>query len=114
MERYLAAAGTGADLVWRWKNGKNSLPAKTLEVLPDGSELVVMRESDGMLARRRQASRNHAAPRLPDTIARLVTFMVLTQTPGGRRKATRVRVLTTLLDHKELPAREIAELHAQR
>jgi hypothetical protein len=114
MERYLAAAGTGADLVWRWKNGKNSLPAKTLEVLPDGSELVVMRESDGMLARRRQASRNHAAPRLPDTIARLVTFMVLTQTPGGRRKATRVRVLTTLLDHKELPAREIAELYAQR
>jgi hypothetical protein len=114
MERYLAAAGTGADLVWRWKNGKNSLPAKTLEVLPDGSELVVMRESDGMLARRRQASRNHAAPRLPDTVARLVTFTVLTQTPGGRRKATRVRVLTTLLDHKELPAREIAELYAQR
>jgi hypothetical protein len=114
MERYLAAAGTGADLVWRWKNGKNSLPARTLEALPDGSELVVMRESDGMLARRRQASRNHAAPRLPDTIARLVTFTVLTQTPGGRRKATRVRVLTTLLDHKELPAREIAELYAQR
>jgi hypothetical protein len=114
MERYLAAAGTGADLVWRWKNGKNSLPAKTLEVLPDGSELVVMRESDGMLARRRQASRNHAAPRLPDTIARLVTFTVMTQTPGGRRRATRARVLTTLLDHKELPAREIAELYAQR
>jgi hypothetical protein len=114
VERYLAAAGTGADLVWRWKNDAKSLPAKTLEVLPDGSELVVMRESDGMLARRRQASRNHAAPRLPDTVARLVTFTVLTQTPGGRRKATRVRVLTTLLDHKELPAREIAELYAQR
>jgi hypothetical protein len=114
MERYLAAAGTGADLVWRWKNGKSSLPARTLEVLPDGSELVVMRESDGMLARRRQASRNHAAPRLPDTIARLVTFTILTQTPGGRRKATRVRVLTTLLDHEEFPAREIAELYAQR
>jgi Insertion element 4 transposase N-terminal len=74
MERYLAAAGTGADLVWRWKNGKNSLPAKTLEVLPDGSELVVMRESDGMLARRRRASRNHGRPaghlRGPDRDAR--------------------------------------------
>jgi hypothetical protein len=114
MERYLAAAGTGADLVWRWKNGKNSLPAKTLEVLPDGSELVVMRESDGMLARRRRASRNHGAPRLRDTVARLVTFAVLTETPGGRRKVTRVRVLTTLLDHEEFPAREIAELYAQR
>jgi Transposase DDE domain len=73
-----------------------------------------MRESDGMLARRRQASRNHAAPRLPDTIARLVTFMIMTETASGKRKATRVRVLTTLLDHEEFPAREIAELHAQR
>jgi len=114
MERYLAAAGTGADLVWRWKNGKKCLPAKTLEVLPDGSELVVMRESDGMLARRRTASRNHAAPRLPDTIARLVTFTILTETRSGRRKTTRVRVLTTLLDHQEFPAREIAMLYAQR
>jgi Insertion element 4 transposase N-terminal/Transposase DDE domain len=114
MERYLAAAGTGADLAWRWKNDAKSLPAKTLEVLPDGSELVVMRESDGMLARRRQASRNHAAPRLPDTIARLVTFMIMTETASGKRKATRVRVLTTLLDHEELPAREIAGLYAQR
>lgn len=114
MERFLKAAATGADLVWRWKNGERCLPAKTLEVLPDGSELVVMRESDGMLARRRQASRNHAAPRLPDTIARLVTFTVFTRTRSGRSKATRARVLTTLLDHEEFPAREIAMLYAQR
>jgi hypothetical protein len=114
MERFIAAAATGADLAWRWKNGKKCLPAKTLEALPDGSELVVMRESDGMLARRRQASRNHASPRLPDTIARLVTFTILTETRSGRRKATRVRVLTTLLDHEEFPAREIAELYARR
>jgi hypothetical protein len=115
MERYLAAAaGTGADLVWRWKNGKDCLPARTLEVLPGGSELVVMRESRGMLARRRRASRDHAARRLPDTIARLVTFTILTRTLSGRRKTTRVRVLTTLLDHEEFPAREIAMLHARR
>ena len=114
MERYLAAAATGADLVWRWKNGGKCLPAKTLEVLPDGSELVVMRESDGMLARRRRESRNHAADRLPDTIARLVTFTIMTETASGKRKATAVRVLTTLLDHEELPAREIAKLYAQR
>ena len=114
MERYLAAAGTGADLVWRWKNDGRSLPAKTLEVLPDGSELVVMRESAGMLARRRRESRNHAAPRLPDTIARLVTFSIVTRTVSGRSKTTRIRVLTTLLDHEEFPAREIAALYAQR
>ena len=40
---------------WRWKNDSKSLPARTLEVLPDGSELVVMRESGGMLARRRRS-----------------------------------------------------------
>ena len=114
MERYVAAAGTGADLVWRWKNDPKSLPARTLEVLPDGSELVVMRESAGMLSRRRRESRNHAAPRLPDTIARLVTFSIVTRTVSGRSKTTRVRVLTTLLDHEEFPAREIAALYAQR
>ena len=114
MERYLAAAGTGADLVWRWKNDPKSLPARTLEVLPDGSELVVMRESAGMLSRRRRESRNRAALRLPDTIARLVTFSIVTRTASGRSKTTRIRVLTTLLDHEEFPAREIAELYAQR
>ncbi|MGH3125662.1 MAG: hypothetical protein ACRDND_32185 [Streptosporangiaceae bacterium] len=55
-----------------------------------------MRESAGMLSRRRRESRNHAAPRLPDTIARLVTFTILTRTAGGRPKTTRIRVLTTL------------------
>ena len=114
MERYVAAAGTGSDLVWRWKNDPKSLPARTLEVLPDGSELVVMRESAGMLARRRRESRNHAASRLPDTIARLVTFSIVTRTVSGRSKATRIRVLTTLLDHEEFPAGEIAGLYARR
>jgi Transposase DDE domain/Insertion element 4 transposase N-terminal len=114
MERYLAAAATGADLVWRWKNDAKSLPAKTLEALPDGSELVVMRESAGMLSRRRRESRNRAAPRFPDTIARLVTFTIVTRTASGRSKTTRIRVLTTLLDHEEFPAREIAELYARR
>jgi hypothetical protein len=114
VERFLAAAATGADLVWRWKNGGKCLPAGTLEVMPGGPGLVVMRESGGMLARRRQASRDHAAPRLPDTIARLVTFTILTGTRSGRRKVTLVRVLTTLLDHEEFPAREIARLYGQR
>ena len=36
MKRYLAAAATGSDLVWRWKNDARSLPAKTLEILPAG------------------------------------------------------------------------------
>ena len=77
MERYLAAAGTA--LTWLALEERQQEPAaRTLQVLPDGSELVVMRESGGMLARRRRESRSYAAPRLPDTIARLVTFSIVT------------------------------------
>ena len=114
MDRYVRFAAAGSDLAWRVKDSAKSIPARTLEVLPDGSELAVLHESDGMLARRRRESRNHAAPRLPDTIARLVTFLVMTQTPGGKRKASRIRVITTLLDHEDYPARDIASLYAER
>ena len=114
MGRFVRFSATGADLAWRVKNSAKSVPCKTLEILPDGSELVVLHESDGMRARRRRESRNHAAPRLPDTIARLVTFIILTQARGGRSKTTRIRVLTTLLDHQAYPAREIAALYAER
>jgi hypothetical protein len=72
-------------------------------VLPDGFELVVLHESDGMLARRRRESRDHTAPRLPGAVARLVTFLVMTETRSGKRKAARIRVLTTLLDPEEYP-----------
>jgi Insertion element 4 transposase N-terminal/Transposase DDE domain len=114
MDRFTRFAATGADLAWRVKNGAKSVPCKTLEVLPDGSELVVLHESDGMRARRRREAANPAALRLPDTIARLVTFLIRTETRGGRVKTTRVRVLTTLLDHESFPARDIAELYAER
>jgi DDE family transposase/transposase IS4-like protein len=114
MDRFCRFSAAGAGLAWRVKNSAKSIPARTLEVLPDGSELVVLHESDGMLARRRRESRNHAAPRLPDTIARLVTFLVMTETRGGKRKASRIRVITTLLDHKDYPARDIASLYAER
>ncbi|HEX6522521.1 MAG TPA: IS4 family transposase, partial [Streptosporangiaceae bacterium] len=114
MDRFVRFAATGADLAWRVKNSAKSIPCKRPEVLPDGSELVVLRESDGMRARRRRESRNHAAPRLPDTIARLVTFTIVTRARGGRSKTTRIRVLTTLLDHQDYPARDIAALYAER
>ena len=114
MDRFRRFSAAGADLAWRVKNGAKSIPARTLEVLPDGSELVVLRESDGMPARRRRESRNRAAPRLPDTVARLVTFLVMTGTRSGKRKASRIRVLATLLDHEDRPAAGIASLYAER
>ena len=50
MDRWLRFSATGADLCWRVKNGAKSVPFKTLKTLPDGSELVMLHESDGMPA----------------------------------------------------------------
>jgi hypothetical protein len=114
MHRWIRFSAAGAHLAWRVKNGARSVPARTIRTLPDGSELVMLRESDGMRARRRKDAGDPKAERLPDTVARIVTFIITTQTRGGRRKATRMRVLTTLLDHEAFPAEEIAVLYAER
>ena len=114
MHRWTRFSGAGADLAWRVKNGAKSVPARTLEALPDGSELVVLHESGGMHARRRKEAPASRPGRLPDTVARLVTFTIATVTASGKRKTTRMRVLTTLLDHEAYPAAEIAALYAER
>jgi hypothetical protein len=114
MDRFLRFSGTGAHLAWRVKNGARCVPFKTVRTLPDGSELVMLHESDGMRTRRRRAIGNPQAERLPGTIARLVTFTILTRTRSGRAKTTQIKVLTTLLDHGQYPAREIAVLYSER
>ena len=103
MDRFLRFSGTGAHLAWRVKDRAKSVPLKTLKTLPDGSELVMLHESDGMRTRRRRDTGNPRAERLPDTTARLVTFTVTATTRSGRTKTTRMRVLTTLLDDTGLP-----------
>jgi Insertion element 4 transposase N-terminal/Transposase DDE domain len=114
MDRWIRFSAAGAHLCWRVKNGARSVPFKTLQVLPDGSELVRLRESDGMLGKRRRALGDKTAARLPDTAARLICFTVTTRTFRGRIKTTTIRVLTTLLDHAAFPAPEIAALYAER
>jgi hypothetical protein len=114
MDRFLRFSAAGAHLAWRIKNGAKSVPLKTIRTLPDGSELVMLRESGGMRTRRRRETGNPQAERLPDTAARLVAFTVTARTRGGRVKTTVMRVLTTLLDHQAFPAAEIAALYAER
>ena len=103
MDRFLRFSATGAQLCWRVKNGAKSVPFRTLGTLPDGSELVMLRESDGMRARRRRDAGDKTAARLPDTLARLVQFTIVTRTRGGRAKTSTIRLLTTLLDHEATP-----------
>jgi DDE family transposase len=114
MDRWIRFSGTGAHLLWRVKNGAKCVPFKTLKILKDGSELVLLRESSGMRARRRKAAGDKAMPSLPDTVARLVSFTVLTRTRSGRTKTTQVRLLTTLLDPDLCPAAGLASLYQKR
>ena len=114
MDRWIRFSATGAHLCWRVKNGARSVPFKMLKTLPDGSELVILHESDGMLSRRRRDTADRTAPRLAGTVARLVQFTVVTRTRSGRTKSSVIRVLTTLLDHAGFPAAAIAALYAER
>jgi hypothetical protein len=114
MDRFTRFSGVGAHLLWRVKNGAKSVPFKTLDVLKDGSELVLLRESAGMRSRRRKAAGDPALPSLPDTVARLICFTVLTRTRSGRAKTTQIRLLTTLLDPALHPAGELAVLYQKR
>src|SRR6266704_840712 len=85
MHRWVVFAATGAELAWRVKNGAKSLPAKTVEVLPDGSTRV-----------------------------RLHEFDLLVTDERGRTRVSRFRILTTLLDYRAYPARQIAAVYAER
>ncbi|HEX6522315.1 MAG TPA: IS4 family transposase [Streptosporangiaceae bacterium] len=113
MGRWIRFSASGAHLAWRVKNGAKSVPFKTLRTLTDGSELVLLRESDSMLGKRRRENQDKTLPRLPDTIARLVCFTITART-ARRARTTTVKVLTTLLDPSAFPASEIAALYAER
>jgi Transposase DDE domain/Insertion element 4 transposase N-terminal len=113
MDRWIRFSARGAHLAWRVKNGAKSVPFRTLRTLKDGSELVLLRESGSMLSKRRREHGDKTLPRLPDTVARLVSFTVTTRT-GRRARTSVIKVLTTLLDPQEFPAGEIAALYAGR
>ena len=114
MHRWIRFTATGAHLAWRVKNGVKSLPARIIGMLPDGSALVRLHESDSMLSYRRTKAGHTSPPRLPDTIARLVEFTLTVTDQAGKARTTRFRILTTLLDHEQYPAEQIAQTYAQR
>jgi Insertion element 4 transposase N-terminal/Transposase DDE domain len=114
MARWIRFAATGAHLAWRVKNGARSLPARIMRVLPDGSAMVRLHESDAMLTARRAKTGDRHLPRLPDTLARLVEFTLTVTDSTGRARTTRFRILTTLLDHEQYPADQIAAVYAER
>lgn len=114
MARWARFTVTGAHLAWRVKNGAKSLPARIVRVLPDGSAVVRLRESDAMLCARRAKTGDRRLPRLADILARLVEFTLTVTDTRGRVRTSRFRILTTLLDHEAHPAEQIAAVYAER
>jgi hypothetical protein len=89
------ASATGADLLWRVKD---NLRLEVVEELPDGSWLAEVFDSTRDRARRD-----------PRTV-RVIEYTI----QDGREPNVPYRLLTTILDHREAPAAELAAAYAQR
>ena len=93
-EHFKAASQTGAKLLWRCTSNR-VLPV--LKTLPDGSYLSTI---------------HPGAPRgREESISVRVVEYSLPNMPGGE---SRYRLLTTLLDHLEAPALELATIYHER
>ncbi len=67
-----------------------------------------------MLSYRRTKAGDRSLTRLPDTIARLVEFTLTVTDQAGKARTSLFRILTTLLDHEQYPAEQIAQTYAER
>jgi DDE family transposase len=105
------AAATGANLAWQIKKNLVFPPVK---VLPDGSFHSVMR-TPAENVRHGQA---RAAGRVPEGpadghLVRVIEYTV-TITGSGSTRTEPFRLVTTLLDHEQAPAAQLAAMYHQR
>ncbi|MGI8947257.1 MAG: IS4 family transposase [Ornithinimicrobium sp.] len=92
---WVKAAATGADLLWRVKD---NLRLEPVSDLPDGSWLADV--FDSSTDRRRQHPRR----------VRVIEYTI----DDGRDPAGPYRLVTTILDHQQAPAADLAGAYAQR
>ena len=97
---WAAAQATGAQLLWRCSNNRQ-LPV--VKGLSDGSYLSVIYPSNIRSKKQRQASTEGITVRVIDCAL-----------PNATEAQTRYRLLTTLLDEKAAPAKELAALYHER
>jgi hypothetical protein len=114
------AAGTGADLLWRVQSGVR-LPV--VRELPDGSWLARIDDPAAVDRRaRKNGERRRSGSRLPPGTApppgsitvRVIQFTLTVEHEDGTARTERYRMITTLLDHRRAPARDLAEGYARR
>jgi hypothetical protein len=116
---WTAAAGTGADLLWRVKA---SLHLPVAAPLPDGSWLSVIPDPAAV---RRRTVRNGARRRrgstlppdtgpLPGITVRVIEFWLTVAAEDGTVRTGRYRLITTLRDWQQAPAADLAAGYARR
>ena len=114
-----AAAGTGADLLWRISAGVSLLP---LRDLPDGSWLAHVNDPAEVTCRaRRNGARRRRGSKLgpgtgplPGITVRVIQFDLTVTADDGTVRTVPCRLVTTLLDHRRHPARTLAGAYAWR
>jgi hypothetical protein len=114
-----AAAGTGADLLWRVKA---SLHLPVVAELPDGSFLAHVSDPRAVLARiRRNGDRRRRGSKLPPETGplpgitvRVIQYILTVTSQDGATRTERYRHLTTLTDWRACPAADLAACYAWR
>ena len=105
------AIATGADLLWRVKSSSYLVATKHL---PDGSYLAMLptQQETRRLGQLRRRGRNDV-PREGHQV-RVIDFTITVHTSTGSTRTEHYRLLTTLLDHTEAPADQLATLYHER
>ncbi|MDJ0347658.1 IS4 family transposase [Streptomyces sp. H10-C2] len=111
-ELWADVRATGAQLIWRVKAGQFFTP---LRVLPDGSYLSVM--PTPAETRRLGAARatGHPTTEMPQGhLVRIVDYSVRVRSADGAISRESFRLVTSLLDHRQAPAQQLAMVYHQR
>ena len=96
------AAATGADLLWRVRNGVKALRPHRIEDLPDGSWLARIDPP--------RALRKSVEP----MVVRVVDYTIEDGREDGREGDTSYRLFTTITDPEQATATDLALVYAQR
>ncbi|MEU8252415.1 IS4 family transposase [Nonomuraea sp. NPDC048916] len=105
-------AATGSDMLWRIKK---NLVFPPVEILPDGSYLSIMPTPAENLRHGAARARGHSLGRTPHGhLVRIIEYTITIKTSDGRTRTEPFRLVTTLLNHEQAPAAEIAAVYHER
>jgi transposase IS4-like protein/DDE family transposase len=102
----------GADMVWRIKKNLVLPPVK---ILPDGSFLSIMPTPADSLRHGQARARGKPLRQHPrGHLIRVIEYTVTVATADGRTRTEAFRLATTLLDHEQASAAQLAVVYHQR